>query len=940
MSSYTLRLQRINKPPAAVFPAQISPVQGWRACMSPPDVFQWHRIGPPTPPPPKSRRFSPMDVQVSRPAPIREPAGARLAARAEALVAWSWCHAPRLLLAAALLTVLFAVFAANRLSIDTDTSRLLDPSLPWRQQEIAYNEAFPQGKHTLLAVVEAPSAARAARASVLLAGALERRKDVFTSVSYPQGSAFFIRNALLLQDLARVKKTGAQLARSAQLLGPFAADPSLRGLFDALGQALGAVKAGLIAPEDLDRPLGAVAETMAARNAGRQAQMTWADFFSGEPPEPRELIGVIALKPRLDHKSLSPGRAAREAVLQTAASLHLTPAEGVRLSFGGDVALQDDELGSVKQGMGLATLLSSLLVLVILFAAIRAPKPVLAILITLVAGLIATLAFATASVHELNLISVAFVVMFIGIAVDFGIQFCIRFADELTRAPNPQEAVRRAGAGIGGALSLAALTTAIGFLAFAPTHYRGVSELGLIAGAGMLIALLLNLTLLPALLRYLGPKPATLPPRLFRTAAADRFIRRNRRAILAVFGLIGLASAMLLPHLSFDFDPLNLKDPQSQSVRTLNKLTAAGLASPYAMEALVSDRAAIGPLIARLKALSEVGRVTSIESFVPKDQDEKLAILTDAKSRLAPLMQARLAPPPSPGDIRDSARDLARRLALLAPAPGMPASYAVLAARLAELPKAGDSALLQLDQPLTAALKQRLAALPLLLNAGPVRFDGLPDDLKRQWIAPDGHYRIEIRPRFDPGSGGPKDNAELRRFVAAVQAVAPGALGGAYTIQKSGDAVWTAFQEAFFYALIGVAAVLALILRRAADVALVVGPLLVSALFTLALTVIIGLPINFANVIALPLLMGIGVAFNIYFVSNWRKGERAPLRSSTARAVLFSAMTTLSAVMSLSLSPHRGTASMGQLLTLCLAVTLICALLLLPALLALNRRAE
>ena len=862
----------------------------------------------------------------------RESWLSRLAGR---LVAGSWEAAPRILAGAGVLTVLLAIFAATRLQMDTQTSRLIDPTLPWRQQELAYNEAFPQGKRVLAVIVEADGAA--AKAAGTLAAALAERRDVISSVSYLEGLPFLRENGLLLQDLPRVQQTAEQLGRMERLFGPFLVDPSLRGFFDSLSRALTGVKMGMVTPEQLAPRLQAVADVIAARQAGRAATLSLSAFFSGAngtpaAPNPRERMQIVTVKPVLNHNSLAPGRAAREAVLQTAAALHLTEADGVRISFTGDVALEDDELGSVKAGMGFATLLSSLLVLAILFAAIRAAKPVLAILITLVTGLIATLAFAAASVHALNLISVAFVVMFIGIAVDFGIQFCVRFRDEQTHAGDAAEAVLRTGRSIGGALSLAAITTAIGFLAFAPTAYRGVSELGLIAGAGMLIALFLNLTLLPALLRYLGASPASEPPHLFKTGAVDYWIKRNRRLILGAALILALCSAALLPRLTFDFNPLNLKDPNAPSVRALDKLTEAGLASPNAMQLLVSDPAAVGAFTAQLEALPEVGRVTSIERFIPKDQDEKRAALGPVLESLSAAVAAgRTAQAPGAAEIRESIRDMANRLELLAQDPAMPPAFAALAAQLRQLLNRDNRTILEMDAPLTGALEARLTSLAPL-PAEPISAKTLPPEIKQQWMSPDGRYRVEIRPKAEM-----RDNDALRRFAAAVQSVAPAALGGASTIVKSGDAVWQAFQQAFLYALIGVAAVLGLMLRRALDVALIVGPLLVSALFTLGLTVLVGLPINFANVIALPLLMGIGVAFNIYFVTNWRRGERRPLQSSTARAVVFSAMTTLCAVFSLALSPHLGTASMGQLLTLCLTVTLISALLLLPALLALGR---
>jgi predicted RND superfamily exporter protein len=211
----------------------------------------------------------------------------------------------------------------------------------------------------------------------------------------------------------------------------------------------------------------------------------------------------------------------------------------------------------------------------------------------------------------------------------------------------------------------------------------------------------------------------------------------------------------------------------------------------------------------------------------------------------------------------------------------------------------------------------------------------MPADFKADWVSKDGQHRIEIMPKDH--SGNPSTTI---RFINAVHSVAPTANGPAYFVMEAGKVVWTSFSQAFGYAFVGVVVILFIALSRLLDVSLVVGPLVFSALLTLATSILIGLPINFANVIALPLLMGIGVAFNIYFVANWRAGLRQPLRSSTARAVLLSAMTTLTAFGSLSLSPHAGTASMGKLLTLSLAFTLLSALILLPALLSQFQESE
>jgi uncharacterized protein len=233
-----------------------------------------------------------------------------------------------------------------------------------------------------------------------------------------------------------------------------------------------------------------------------------------------------------------------------------------------------------------------------------------------------------------------------------------------------------------------------------------------------------------------------------------------------------------------------------------------------------------------------------------------------------------------------------------------------------------------LDKALLAGLLHRLDVLGQLMQAQPVTLADLPADLRTSWIAPDGEARIEVFPKGDA-----RDPAVLRAFVAAVHRVAPEATGTPVTIQESGRLISSAFIEAGAIAVAAIVVLLVLVLRRARDVALVIGPLLLAALLTLAVTVVTGQKLNYANIIALPLLLGIGVAFDIYFVMNWRAGLSDHLQSSTARGVVFSALTTMCAFGSLMVSPDPGSAEMGKLLAISLGMTVFCTLFVLPALL-------
>jgi predicted RND superfamily exporter protein len=214
------------------------------------------------------------------------------------------------------------------------------------------------------------------------------------------------------------------------------------------------------------------------------------------------------------------------------------------------------------------------------------------------------------------------------------------------------------------------------------------------------------------------------------------------------------------------------------------------------------------------------------------------------------------------------------------------------------------------------------------LKAAPVSLATLPADLVRDWVTPDGRARIQVSPK-----GGVLTNAQLRQFSKAVRAVAPNATGMPISVQQSGATVVRAFVEAGILSFLAVTILLAIVLRNAREVLLTLVPLVMTVLLTLGTTVAVGLPLNYANIIALPLIFGIGVAFNIYFVVAWRSGVAHMLESSTSRAIVFSALTTSTAFGSLWLSPHPGTASMGELLAISLIWTLVTALFFLPALL-------
>ncbi len=388
----------------------------------------------------------------------------------------------------------------------------------------------------------------------------------------------------------------------------------------------------------------------------------------------------------------------------------------------------------------------------------------------------------------------------------------------------------------------------------------------------------------------------------------------------------------LLRGLSFDFNPLNLRSKTVESVSTLLDLIRDPDTSPNTIDVLEPDLARASAMAEKLKQLPEVAKVRTLESFVPKDQDEKLAIIDDANFFFANTLNPDpIDPAPTPvqtleainktaadltatvGDLHTPAADQARRLA------------SALTAVAKASPATRDEAERVLVQPLMTTLRQ----VRDILSAEHVTIDTLPPALKSAWVAPDGEVRIEARP-----SGDGNDNAVLHRFVDAVRKVAPEASGAPVFIVEAAATIVKAFFQAAAWSLLSIALILFIALRRWQDVALTLVPLLVAILVTLEICVAIGLKLNFANIIALPLLLGVGVAFKIYYVMAWRAGEHNFLQSSLTRAVFFSACTTATAFGSLWFSHHPGTSSMGKLMALSLVTTLSAAVLFQPALLA------
>jgi len=843
---------------------------------------------------------------------------------------------------ALVIAIVSSIYIARNLAMNTDTTDMLSEELPFRVNLKHYNKTFPQDIETLLIVLNAPTPEQVRSATERLARQLKQDSANFFEVYSPRVDDFTARNGLLYQSIPELERITDSLAAAQPLITRITQDPTLTAFADVLTGAVGELNKGRNI--ELRPVLDGVNSTLAARLDGSPKALSWQTMFSGEAQK-NTYQELIIVKPRLDYSQLFPAEQSIAALYQAAESVGITDTSPVRLRITGEVALAEDELNSSLRGMEYAGLITFILVAVVLYFAMRTGRLILNVLACLLMGLILTAAFATAAVGHLNLISIAFAVLYIGLGVDFAIHFLLRYREMIQNGLASTEAIRASSGDAGAALTACTVTNAIGFYAFIPTDYRGVAELGIISGTGMIISLLVTFTIGPALLRYLPKREPVNSITKSSIGKILEFSLKWRSLTYSITLIATLAALTLLPQVRFDYNLLNMQDQEGGAVRTFRELLGDPDLSPWHVAVLADNLQKAEVLAQQLKQLPEVSKVVTIRDFVPSEQEEKFSLIKEMALTIGPISTV-------PDTVKTNDDPLTEQHNALI---GLNTALKQFAAKhpdhsvtktMNAFTASLDTLFIQLDQvsndeksKLLQAIEQDwLAMLPLALQslrtateASPFEQKDLPAALSERWHSTAGEYRLAVYPAEDLN-----DNHALRRFVLAVQKIAPQAIGEPVISLEAGEAVVRAFIEAFSLSLIGVVIILLVLLRSIRYTLLVLLPLLLSSLFTAAFTVLLDTPFNFANIIALPLLLGLGIDSSLHMVHrslNNKLVSEILIHTSTARAIFYSALTTSVSFASLMLSSHQGTASMGILLTVGLTFTLICTLVILPALL-------
>lgn len=829
-------------------------------------------------------------------------------------------------------------YTMEHLKVNTNTAELISPDMPFQRNRIALEQAFPQDIGTILLLVEGDTPESTAAAVKRTTQQLRGNPADFTSVYVPTEGDFLARNGLLYLSMNELEDLTNQLAKAQPFIGRLSKDNSLRGLFGIVGEALTESDKSDFELE-LDPLLHKISEALDKNSAGQNYQVSWRQLMT---PDRASGFGItqsfILVKPVLHYEEVMPAEKAMKALDTILHEVTQGDLADVRIRKTGEVALEHEEMETISNGVSVASIASLFLVCGTLWIAYRSFKLMFATFISLTMGLILSLGFATVAIGQLNLISIGFAVLFIGMGDAYSSHFCLRYRELVLEGKTQRAALQETLTSAGPALILSALTAAIGLFAYIPTDYSGVAELGIIAGASMFIALTTTFTVLPALMKIMPiRRPKNMPNQKEQFFLTSNWPLRYAKPVRIVTLLLAAMSAGLVFKVQVDFNPLNLRDQNTESVKTFKYLLQSSETTPLTLASVAHSKEETRSLKSRFEQLPTVDKVVSVLDLVPEDQDQKLALIADTSLMLGSQLDS-FPPINNSGATREAIDKLqhAVRLKLEKVKQDealnrLDQSLSAFETRLEAADAPTQQALLnRLQDSLLSPLPAIITELGLSLTAQAVTLESLPNDMIERWISPNGLYRLQIFPKQD------LNNLEnLRQIILEAKQVDANVTDLPVTYLESMNTVIKAFQQAFAIAFAATTLILLMVLRNIKDTLLVLLPLLLASLFTAATTVVMGIPFNFANIIALPLLFGLGVDSGIHMAHRLHQLEQDHsgnlLDTSEAKGVFFGALTTVFSFASLALTSHKGTASMGLLLSIGLMLTLICALVVLPA---------
>ncbi|MBT0654315.1 MMPL family transporter [Geomobilimonas luticola] len=876
---------------------------------------------------------------------------------------------PRLILAMALLISLLAIVVTKqRLQFLTGRDQLMPANTSFNRDYRAYRAEFGD-QEEIAVVIESSDSALAGRFGERLAERLTADRKHFREVFFPFGLPFFQQNGLLLMPREELATFTANLTKAAPTLKALAAAPSVQTLFTHLtGEMDGLLAAPAASAEQkrLDRlvfMLGALGDGIGSFTTGGGAGLSLESvmFRRADGSESSFAAAgrqqVLTVLPVKDESSFMQSAAAIATLRAEIASLRKLPEfAGVSVGITGTPVLEHEEMVTSERDITLATAITIILTVILLLVAFRGVLNTVAAMLALGVAICCSFGFATLAIGHLNILSSVFAVMLIGIGIEYGIQVILRMQEELGRGAGKNEALRIALARNGWAITMAAATVAAAFATFAFTDFKGIAELGIIAAGGVVICVIVTFTVLPALLVLFGTgdrglgtgekqKPSTIHHSPF-TEGAARVLFGRPRAVLAVALVLSLACVYPLARSEFDYNLMNLQARGGESVTYAYKLMRSKENAGYFAVVMAATEAEAAEKARRLEKLPTVDHVVWARTFVPDDQAEKLRNLATARQALDGIKTVpyeedlRLMELPSVfEDFRARVVKLKSRLEQEKRPEAKPVGtfLATLDRFFASLEKKKDTTavgmLKDFQGGMFAEMPGRIAMLRQSLAASPVQAADVPPQLMQRFIGKTGKYLLQVAPKEEIFAREP-----LKRFLDDVRSVDPAATGEPVMVYESMTVLRDSYRNAFFYAIAAIAAILLIAFRSVRYALIGLVPLAVGLLFMVAGMGLFGISFNSANVIVLPLVLGIAVDSGIYLINRYRREDETPRQvvlSSTGVGVFLNTLTIMASFGALMVARHQGVFSIGAVMCLGMVACQIAFIVVLPAVLEL-----
>ncbi|QIR14970.1 MMPL family transporter [Shewanella aestuarii] len=811
-----------------------------------------------------------------------------------------------------LVTYLAVIYSKNNFVVDSDLDGLVKQDAPWKDNLQKTTNEFGQSENSLVIVISGENRHEVQSVTEQLHADFTA-EPLFSDVFSPTTLPWFKQQALWFLADDEFTSFNDNLVN---LMPKLQAALSL--------QAKGADVAAMQLLAQLNHALQIDDETSAKllikainQVASEKANVDWFEVLLPESTDTSYQIISINAKPQLDQKE--PNRLIIETAQTIISQYNQNHHHDVQIRITGQTALDFDEISDANNSVKLAGTMSLIGLIVVLGFGIRSLRIILASYVAVIIGLVWTLALGLLLVGSYNTISIVFLVMFIGLGVDFAIHFCLRLREEQVLHDTNLASLFASIRGTLLPLSLCAITSAIGFLGFYPTAYTGLAELGIISAAGMVMGLLATFTVIPSFFYVFG-YPKKLIVNGINTELnvpmddADFWLPKHHKLVVFMAVVALVISGYGASKMEFDFSTLVLKSVKSESVKTLEEIQQQGLTSSYQMMMLATSPAEAANWQSQLLTLPEVSNVVSINSFLPQGRSEKLAALLAA-----------LNASPAPIMTLDNLTTLQQNL-IASPL----AQQGLEPQTIRWLQQNEQSVLIsQINQTALLPLQQMYLGLNQLMQAPEATYADIPKALAQRYQN-DEYLLVVAYP-----AGDMRDVKQLDRFIQAVQAIAPDATGRPVAEQQVGQIIIKAFFQAVSYSLLLIGLILLIALKHKRDVLLTFIPLLLTTLSTMAVAHWSGQALNMANIIVIPLIFGLGVDNGIHIVERFRSvgSARAFYRSSTPRAAILSSLTTMATFGSLLLADHRGMYSIGFLLTIAIGFLLFYSLTVLPALL-------